>query len=470
MSWPVLKALRREFPQAEIHGLFRERFAEAAHISGTLDRIHELPSNKIFSNLFSENTTDSALMQVESFLGQMQNENFDLVLNLSFSPLSSYLSSAIKTPNTTVYGYQRHSDGFLNLADDVSRYFYAQVGTHQFNRIHVTDLMGLLAQVPLIAEDSKFFPTSDQSETLKKYDLLRKDLIAFHLGASEVHKRLTPEFWRSLILQIKVRCPEFHLVLVGSKDDQLAATMIEKSLHGERIMNLAGQTTWRDLENIFAASRLFIGADSGPMHLAGLMQTPVLNLSVGSVNFWETGPRFAGAHVIRADDEQKIVQSDVLEATRCLLLGQVPARGYHYTSGTPCFTASGNTFEWQLIQAIYLSEPYPSTEKMSFVKAVQDLSELNDLALEALRKFRDTKLDFLGPYLDRIYESMNLIGKTDSSVSVFVNWLRAEKCRIPPASPFEICEGYTEIHQGLRTLLQPYILPKELAEGSISYG
>lgn len=470
MSWPVLRALRREFPQAQIHGLFRERFVEAAHVFGTLDQVHVLPSAAIFSKLFAEASADMALEGVSGFLTQMQSEDFDLILNFSFSPLSSYLTTAFCGPKTTASGYQRHSDGYLNLADDISRYFYAQVGTHLHNRFHVTDLMGLLAKVDLNDEDSKFSPSTDQPQILQKHHLLGKDFIVFHLGASEAHKRLTPDFCRNLILQIKVHCPEFHLVLVGGSEDQLAATMIEKSLHGERVLNLVGMTTWRELRDIFAASRLFIGADSGPMHLAGLMQAPVLNLSVGAVNFWETGPRFPGATLLRAADEQKLVVSEVLAAARSLLLGQVSRVGYQYCGGTPCFNAQGNTFEWQLIQAIYLSGPYPSTDRMAFVKAVQDLSELNDLAIEALRKFRETQLEFLGPYLDRIYESMNLIAKTDSSISIFVNWIRAEKCRIPPTSPLEICDSYSDIHQGLKTLLQPYILPRELTEGNIGYG
>lgn len=484
MSWPVWKALREEFPQAEIHGLVRERFAEAAHISGLLQKVIELPSSAIFSQLIVEGSSEGALTKIDQFLKQMQKEDYDLIINLSFSPLSSYLTSAIKSGSAIAFGYQRHADGYLCLSDDISRYFYAQVGTHQFNRYHVTDLMGTMAQVALQPSDSQFTASPQRGQILKKFHLESKDFIAFHLGASEAHKRLSSTYWLSLILQFKTFCPEFSIVLIGSKDESPAAAMIEKALHGDRLINLVGRTNWGELKDIFSAARLFVGADSGPMHLAGLMQAPILNLSIGNVNFWETGPRFVGAHLLSAPKESQLDVTDVLSAARSMLLGQSPSQGFtsnqapEGAAGLPFFrraeyassSQKSGDFEWQLIQAIYMSQPYPSAEKLSFVQAIQDLSELNDLAIDAIQKFKEAKIEFLGPYLDRIYESMNLIAQSDKSVAVFVGWLRAEKCRVPPGEAPFICHEYLEIHQGLRMLLQPYVLPLEPREGTANYG
>jgi ADP-heptose:LPS heptosyltransferase len=44
------------------------------------------------------------------------------------------------------------------------------------------------------------------------------------------------------------------------------------------VANLAGQTTLRDLIGIFARSRIAFGPDSGPMHMAAALGTPVVSL------------------------------------------------------------------------------------------------------------------------------------------------------------------------------------------------
>ena len=110
MSWPIFRAIKREHPHAVLHGLFRERFSEAATSSGTIDQVIRLPSEQVFRNLIIDNSISMALNSLDQFIQKMRHENYDLVINLSYSPLSSYLVTAIQTENTKIFGYQRHSD------------------------------------------------------------------------------------------------------------------------------------------------------------------------------------------------------------------------------------------------------------------------------------------------------------------------------------------------------------------------
>lgn len=472
MTEPVFKALRREYPQAEIHGLFRERFVAAARMSQSLNQIYTLPSENIFKRLLVEDSLEGALSVIESFTDELKLHKYDLILNFSFSPVSSYLVEALRSETTVVKGYQRHNDGFLNLADDISRYFYAQVGPGRSNRIHVTDLMAQLAEVSLLPADSQMLASVHQAENLKKLKVFGFDYIVFHLGASEAHKRWTPQFWRLLILQFKTFCPEFQLVLVGSQDEILIGNMIEKSLHGDRIVNLVGQTSWEELRDVLSAGRLFVGADSGPMHLAGLVRMPILNLSLGQVNFWETGPKTNLGHVLSYSVESRADLNEIIQAAREMVIGKTPRVGMQGSWASPTFqpvtssAEASSQFEWKLVEAIYLGSSYPSADKIAFVRGIQDLSELNKLALDAIDKFAKTKIEFLGPYLDRIYESMNVVSGAESLLNPLVNWLRAEKCKVPPMEPQELCQNYHEIHRQFRLLLHPYVLPDDLQEGA----
>ena len=58
-------------------------------------------------------------------------------------------------------------------------------------------------------------------------------------------------------------------------------------------MNLAGQTTLRELCAVLKMCRLLLTNDSGPMHVAAALGTPVVAL-FGSTSPELTGPAFAG--------------------------------------------------------------------------------------------------------------------------------------------------------------------------------
>src|SRR5205807_1295099 len=72
--------------------------------------------------------------ELKSFLQPLCEANFDTIINLSFSPASSFLTDYLASSRTDVRGYTRHSDGHFNIPDDTSAYFYAQVGIGRANR------------------------------------------------------------------------------------------------------------------------------------------------------------------------------------------------------------------------------------------------------------------------------------------------------------------------------------------------
>jgi len=67
-------------------------------------------------------------------------------------------------------------------------------------------------------------------------------------------------------------------VLLGAPGrEAVFARRIEAAAAGS-VVNLAGATSLRDLIGIFARARVAFGPDSGPMHLAAAVGTPVVSL------------------------------------------------------------------------------------------------------------------------------------------------------------------------------------------------
>ncbi|MDH5641836.1 MAG: glycosyltransferase family 9 protein, partial [Nitrospira sp.] len=69
------------------------------------------------------------------------------------------------------------------------------------------------------------------------------------------------------------------------------------------VKNAAGQTTIEQAAALLAECRLLLTNDTGPMHLAVAVGTPVVDLSVGHVDFRETGPYGPGHWVFQPDLE-----------------------------------------------------------------------------------------------------------------------------------------------------------------------
>jgi len=77
------------------------------------------------------------------------------------------------------------------------------------------------------------------------------------------------------------------VVIVGSTSAGEVARIT--SLTDERVINLAGKTTLKELAYLMSLSSLVIAVDSGPMHIAAAMAVPVVAI-FGPTAPWRTGP------------------------------------------------------------------------------------------------------------------------------------------------------------------------------------
>lgn len=93
------------------------------------------------------------------------------------------------------------------------------------------------------------------------------------------------------------------IIFGGPSDNQIAqevSTGLGRQLPGLPVINLAGQTTLRELAGALKCCRLLLTNDSGPMHLAAAVGTPVV-VPFGSTSPEMTGPILsAGAQILRA--------------------------------------------------------------------------------------------------------------------------------------------------------------------------
>ena len=97
-----------------------------------------------------------------------------------------------------------------------------------------------------------------------------------------------------------VRELQRKVVLTGGTDDRSVKNIC--SMMREKALDLSGKTSLKDLACLFGKAALLVTTDSGPMHLAAAVKTPVVAL-FGPTSPERTGPYGPGHIVIRTGIE-----------------------------------------------------------------------------------------------------------------------------------------------------------------------
>ena len=128
------------------------------------------------------------------------------------------------------------------------------------------------------------------------------DFIVIHPGSARAEKYWLPERWAEVITycqrELGRRC-----VLTGGRDaferGHLARVGAALAASGQTCPDLSGLLDLTTLAAVLAAAALFIGVDSGPMHLAAAWRRPQIVL-FGPTNPFHWRPRHPLARVLQA--------------------------------------------------------------------------------------------------------------------------------------------------------------------------
>jgi heptosyltransferase III len=102
-------------------------------------------------------------------------------------------------------------------------------------------------------------------------------IIAVSVGTKVQSKDWGRDNWRALLNRLATLYPKHALALCGASEESEAS---EFAANGWReksaipVVNLCGLLTPRESAAVFAQAPVFVGHDSGPMHLAAAVQTP----------------------------------------------------------------------------------------------------------------------------------------------------------------------------------------------------
>lgn len=102
-------------------------------------------------------------------------------------------------------------------------------------------------------------------------------LIGFQLQSfpTKAYRDWPPNYFSELAERLLARYPDIRIVLLGGPESSDLATRLAASL-GDRVASLAGVFSMRENAAMIARLALYVGVDTGPTHLAGALDVPMV--------------------------------------------------------------------------------------------------------------------------------------------------------------------------------------------------
>ena len=277
-----LAALRDHYPDAEIH------FVTFKSNKGVLDIIQMTDRD----HFVDPSTPQSFLTSTLKVAKELRDAKCDLVLDLEFfAKFPLVLSSMAGIPRKA--GFYLTVEGWRKELLDIS-------GTYN-SYFHTSDIF--LSLVYLVTTGDFYYlnfkefarkysyPKVEPSEVERAQ--LRAKLSGFGIKPSDPlfvinantspdlapeARKWPPERYAQLADELVATTPNARVVFIGAPHERDYVTSVANLCTTSRRHVLAGDVSLRELIVLFAESKLVVSNDSGPMHLACLVDAPLIGL------------------------------------------------------------------------------------------------------------------------------------------------------------------------------------------------
>jgi lipopolysaccharide heptosyltransferase I len=257
---PAAAALRRRYPDAQIDWVVDPRYVELLNLVECLDT--RIPFDP--RDLMRGRATAATL------LGKLRRERYDAAIDLQGLLKSAVLARLVHA--RTTIGFPRQ-----HLREPMARFLYT-TAPDPGPAPHVIDKnLALLA--PLDVQDrSVRFPIAIPHSVAVDGAIERfggQPFAILNPGAAWPNKRWPPERFGAVAAALQREFGMRSLVMWGPDEQTLASAVVTAS---EGAAERAPETSINDIVGLARASKLFVSGDTGPLHIAGAVGTPIVAL------------------------------------------------------------------------------------------------------------------------------------------------------------------------------------------------
>lgn len=294
-SLPILKATKQKYPNSKVYCVIRKNLAEL------------LKSTKLADKVFIKAST---LGQQVDLIASIRKEKIDTALMFSESPETLLLAYLSKIKNRI--GFNTASLNFL-LTQKVEK-----IGVPSLNNnIMLARSIGIdnvqKDYLNILKIDGEFDIRT--SFWLEDNKILNKDFIVVSVGASRrrQEKCLRIEVWIETLNKLAEQ--KKNVVVVCAKWETEYVMKILQYVSKD-IKLFVPENGLVELSALISKAKLFIGIDSGVMHLAASLGIKCIAL-YGNTDPGQIGPRPLKNHIIiKKNSAKDIIANDILESIK----------------------------------------------------------------------------------------------------------------------------------------------------------
>lgn len=296
MTLPAIAAARARAPAAEIRLAVGSWNADLARQLPAVDHVDTLDAPWL-----SQEGTRSSLGEVAAQIRRWRESRIDLAINFEPDIRSNALLAAAGAPRRV--GYATGGGGaFLTTALDYDRTVHTAENALGIVEQALPAAAGPAPRTPATEDPPLRIPATaaDRAARLLADCGGHGPLVGINPGAGRAIKEWPAERFAAAAAALAEH-DGAAIVLLGSAAEAGTARAIGNALppHARRF-DLAGRLPLPDLAAVLARLSLLVTADSGPMHLAAAVGTPVVGI-FGPSDPVRYAPRAPHAEVVHAD-------------------------------------------------------------------------------------------------------------------------------------------------------------------------
>ncbi len=251
---PAIQIFKTHRPQARVHYVVEERFHEIASIIPGIDNIITVPAKPNWRDVWN-------------FRKRIQGLGIQTVVDFHSGPTSALLTRASGAACRVGYRTANRNWAYTEM---VPRGGMAPPGHSVVNQVR------LLEKIDIPVGDIPAYPALDisrfaVSERLRAAMELAPGVV-IHLGAGNRFRDWGLENFTALIRALSAR--QMPVLLIGRSDEEKVRARSLSRI--ARTHDLSGPLAIGDLLQLISRAAVYVGADSGPLHLASLTATPLV--------------------------------------------------------------------------------------------------------------------------------------------------------------------------------------------------
>jgi predicted lipopolysaccharide heptosyltransferase III len=276
LSTPVIRALKRDFPDATLTYLVEREAAAVVQGNRHLDEVLVVDRSRGLARLVDD----------VRLAWRLRRRRFDVVIDMHGGPRSSWLTFATGARQRIGYDMEGRRWMYTRTIARARELRPRHSVANQWDLL--SGIEGWVPRPPSPDRDAVEMPLDSAADQRMAARLAEAgvepsdDLVLVHVSASNPFRRWPEAAFARLVAALASHSPRRRLILSSGPSDREASRRIvaaARAMTGDasagRVLDF-GEFDLPELRALIGRSRLFIGGDTGPLHIAATTVTPIV--------------------------------------------------------------------------------------------------------------------------------------------------------------------------------------------------